>query len=136
MASTITVSQQPQSSTFNLKSHNEDVAAASFSTYATAVTADGPLAGNPVTVTYQWQRSTNGGGSFSNLSGETSNVLNFDAPVTASGYGYRAVISAQGATNVNTSSAVLTVVNQYTGYATDTETGSARFGRLWAQEIV
>lgn len=136
MASTITIVQQPVSTTFNLKSHTEDVAAVSFNTLATAVTADGPQAGSPVAVTYQWQRSTNGGASFSNVGGATSAVLNFDAPVTATGYGYRAVVSAQGSSNVTTVSAVLTVDNQYAQFATDTEAGSARFGRLWAAEIV
>lgn len=134
MASTITIIQQPQDLTANLRSFREDVAPASFSVLVTAVTADGPQSGSPVTATYQWQRST--GGAFSNISGATDATYNVDVPVTASGYGYRVRVSASGATTVNSASAVLTVENQYAQYATATESGSARYGRLYAAEII
>ena len=133
MASTITISQQPANTTFNLKSYTEDVAAASFSVLASAVSSVG---GGVVPVTYQWQRSTNSGSTYSNINGATSNALNFDAPVTATGYYYRAVVSAQDASNVNSTGAILTVNNQFAPYATNTEAGSARYQRLHAIEAV
>lgn len=135
MASTITISTQPTSQTVNLKSHIEDVAhSATFSALAAAVSSVG---GGDVPVTYQWQRSINGGTTFSNIGGATSSSYTVvDAPVTATGYGYRVRVSAQDASTVSSASAVLTVENQYAQFATDTEPGSARFGRLYASEIL
>lgn len=135
MASTITIGTEPTSLTVQLKSHIEDVAqSATFSSLATAVSSVG---GGAVAVTYQWQRSTNNGTTFSNIGGATSSSYTVvDAPVTATGYGYRVRVSAQDATTVSSASAVLTVENQYAQFATGTESGSARFGRLYALEIL
>jgi hypothetical protein len=41
--------------------------------------------------TVQWQVSTNGGGSFSNLPGATSTTLSFTAATSQNGYQYHAV---------------------------------------------
>ena len=135
MASTITISTQPQSQTVNLKSYTEDIAnGATFSALATAVSSVGD---GDVAVTYQWQRSTNSGSSWSNISSATSTSYTVvDAPVTYTGYGYRVRVSAQDATTVSSSSAVLTVNNQFAPYTTNTEAGSARYQRLHAIEAV
>jgi hypothetical protein len=48
--------------------------------------------GNP-TPTIQWQQSTNGGSTWTNISGATSNTYSFSCSTTQSGYKYRAVYS-------------------------------------------
>ena len=64
------------------------------------------------TLSYQWQRSTDAGTTFSALSGETSNSLSLSSiTVLSDQYQYRCVVSATGgAASVNSSSATLSVV--------------------------
>ena len=92
----ITISAQPQSATTNTTSQ-------SFS-----VTASASVGG---TLSYQWQRSTNSGSTWSNLSGATSSSYSQTSITTSfNSYQYRCVVSANyGASSVNSSAAVLTV---------------------------
>jgi hypothetical protein len=57
-----------------------------------AATFTAAASGNP-TPTVQWQRSTNGGTSFSNISGATSTTYSFTTSATQNGYEYRAVFT-------------------------------------------
>jgi hypothetical protein len=77
--------------------------AASFAVTASATSG--------ATLSYQWQRSTNSGGSFSDLSVQTSSILSLSGLTTSSeGYQYRVVVSANGgATPVNSNAATLSV---------------------------
>jgi len=62
--------------------------------------------------TYQWQLSTNGGTSFSNISGATAATYTVaNATVTESGNLYRCVISNTCGNSVTTTTALLTVAN-------------------------
>jgi PKD repeat protein len=64
--------------------------------------------GNPAP-TVQWQVSTNGGGSFSDLGGQTATTLNLASTTVAmNGYQYRAVFT-NGCGTATTSAATLTV---------------------------
>lgn len=63
--------------------------------------------GNP-TPTVQWQVSTDGGATFSNISGATSTTLSFTAAFSQTGNKYRAVFT-NGAGSAITSAALLTV---------------------------
>jgi hypothetical protein len=62
-------------------------------------------------LSYQWQRSTNSGSTWANVSGATSSSLALTGLVSGdNGYQYRVVVSATGgATSVNSSAATLTV---------------------------
>jgi hypothetical protein len=71
------------------------------------VTFTAAAAANPAP-TVQWQVSTNGGATFTNLAGSTSTTLSFTASVLQRGYRYRAVFTnSLGA--VITADAILTV---------------------------
>lgn len=133
MAATITFVNQPGDANVNLNSFNDDTASATFNSYATAVSSVGNL---NVPVTYQWQKSTNGGGSWSNVGGATGSVLTVVATTSDTGAQYRVRASAVDASTVNSNAVTLTVTNQFANYATATESGSARYERLWAAEIV
>jgi len=63
------------------------------------------------TLSYQWQRSTDGGLNFSTLSGATSSTLNLTGLTSASnGYVYRVVVSGNGgADSVTSNTAILSV---------------------------
>jgi len=63
------------------------------------------------TLSYQWQRSTNSGSTFTAISGATSSSLALTGLVAGdNGYQYRVVVSATGgATSVTSSAATLTV---------------------------
>jgi hypothetical protein len=63
--------------------------------------------GNP-TPTVQWQLSTNGGGTFSNIAGATATTLSFTAQVTDNGNQYRAVFT-NTVGSATTTAATLTV---------------------------
>lgn len=66
------------------------------------------LSTNGQPLAYQWQRSTDGGGSWTNLSGATSSTLSLTSLTSASnGYQYRVVITAQGASPVTSRPATL-----------------------------
>lgn len=135
MASTITIVNQPGDANVNLNSWRDDTASATFNSFATAVSSVGNL---DVPVTYQWQKSTNGGSSWSNIGGATGNILTVDVNVGNTTEQYRVRVSALDASpaTVNSNAAVLTVTNQFADYSTATEAGSARYGRLWASEVV
>ena len=76
-------------------------------TPGSTVTFTAAASGNP-TPTVQWQVSTNGGATFTNLTGYTSNNLTFAAPALANGYQVQAVFTnSHGA--ATTSAATLTV---------------------------
>jgi predicted outer membrane repeat protein len=75
------------------------------------VTFTATASGNP-TPTVQWQVSTNGGGSFTDISGATSPVLSFTATASQNGNQYRAVFTNMCETTTNTATttaATLTV---------------------------
>lgn len=60
-------------------------------------------------LSFQWQRSTNGGASWSNLIGETSSTYNTGATTTVmNGYRYRVVVSNNAGSTVS-NAAILTV---------------------------
>ncbi len=66
-----------------------------------------------ISLTYQWQVSTNGGAMFTNLtnggiySDVTTATLKLTAPGNIHGYQYRCQVSSCGATTVNTNAAIL-----------------------------
>jgi hypothetical protein len=61
-------------------------------------------------VTYQWQRSTNGGTSYANVGGATTSAVSVAVTnTTFNGYLYRVVLNSTGATQVASNSATLTV---------------------------
>jgi uncharacterized protein (TIGR03437 family) len=64
--------------------------------------------------TVQWQESTNGGGTFSNLAGATATTLSFTASASENGNQYRAVF-ANGPNTATTTAARLTVQTAQTG---------------------
>jgi hypothetical protein len=61
------------------------------------------------TVSYQWQVSTDAGSTWANISGATLPTLSFSATAADNGKRYRCVLSATGASSVNSNSATLTV---------------------------
>jgi hypothetical protein len=62
------------------------------------------------TLSYQWQLSTDGGTTFSNISGATSATLSLSGLTTGdSGKRYRCVVSATGTSSVTSDPATLTV---------------------------
>jgi hypothetical protein len=61
------------------------------------------------TVSYQWQVSTDAGSTFTDISGATLPTLSFSATAADNGKRYRCVLSATGASSVNSNSATLTV---------------------------
>lgn len=101
---TITITSQPANSTVTAP------AAATFTVAATRSPATGTLA-------YQWQRSTNGGTSYTNItnggvySGATTATLSISDSTGLTGNRFRAVVSLTGAdaTPVNSTGAILTV---------------------------
>ncbi|NBX83649.1 hypothetical protein EBQ90_11300, partial [bacterium] len=64
------------------------------------------------TLSYQWQRSTDSGTTFTNINGEVESTLSFFSFTTAAnGYQYRVVVAATGgATSVTSAAATLSVV--------------------------
>jgi large repetitive protein len=71
------------------------------------VTFTAAATGNP-TPTVQWQLSTNGGSSFTNISGATSTTYSFTTSIGENGYEYRAVFTNSQNT-ATTTAATLTV---------------------------
>lgn len=80
---------------------SQTVTAGNSATFTAAAT------GSP-TPTVQWQVSSNGGGTWTNLAGATSTTLTFVTSATQNGYRYRAVFTNSAGT-ATTSSATLTV---------------------------
>jgi hypothetical protein len=92
---TITISAQPSNQTASS-------GAATFSATA-SVTQGGSL-------TYQWQRSTNSGSTFADVSGATSSSLVLSSQTSGNnGDQYRVIVSSSGASSVTSSAATLTV---------------------------
>lgn len=100
----ITITSQPTNTT----SVNAE---ASFSVIATIVGA------TAYTLSYQWQKSTDGGLTFSNISGATSNTYTLTSLTSAlNNYVYRVVVSSNvGSSPVTSTSAVLTIDDDYGG---------------------
>jgi hypothetical protein len=97
-AATLTVGALP---TVTLNPSAQKVASGATATFSAAAT------GNPTPI-LQWQVSTNGGTSFSDLPGVTSSPLSFTATTAESGYQYRAVFANADGVAV-TAAALLTV---------------------------
>lgn len=64
-------------------------------------------------ITYQWQVSTDGGTTFTNISGETNTSLNLtNITTTMNGNLYRAIVNSTcSSTGINSNAALLTVLN-------------------------
>ena len=60
-------------------------------------------------ITYQWQQSTDGGASFSDLPGETNTTLSFYASKSLNGFQYRVIGSSPGCSAITSSARKLTV---------------------------
>jgi len=90
---------------------NQTVNAGQTATFTAAAT------GSP-TPTAQWQVSTDGGVTFSNLSGATSTTLSFTTAASQTGNKYR-IVFTNTAGSVNSSAATLTVNASTTGGTTD-----------------
>jgi hypothetical protein len=75
-----------------------------------SVTFTAAASGTP-TPTVQWQVSTNGGVSFTNISGATSTSLSFTPTISQTGYQYRAVFTNRCST-ATTTAATLTIFDQ------------------------
>jgi hypothetical protein len=74
--------------------------------------------------TYQWQVSTNGGGSFTDIvnggvysNATTTGLTLTGVPATMDGYSYRCVVASSGCTSTNSNSGTLTVQNPGIGLA-------------------
>ena len=82
---------------------SQTVCADSAATFNVVATGSG-------TLTYQWQRSTNGGTTWSDIAGETGNSLTLSG-VTASmsSYQYRVVVTSINCGSVTSNAAILTV---------------------------
>jgi len=94
-----------------------------------SVTFTAVAAGNPVP-TYQWQISTNNGGSFSNIAGATSSAYTFSPTYANNGYQYKCLASNTVQSNVSSNAATLTVfINGACGAADQTYAyGTSSFG--------
>jgi len=68
------------------------------------------------TIAYQWQRSTDSGATWANVSGATSSSYSFTAATSQTGYRYRCSLTA-GLSSVDSSSATLTVSGGTPGFA-------------------
>ncbi len=89
--------------------------------------------GNPTPTTVQWQVSTNGGQSFSNIQGATSTTLTLTNTTAAqNGYEYQAVFSNAAGLSATTSAATLTVK---TTVATTTNLTSSLSSSVFGQAV-
>ncbi len=93
----------PRSPTITMQPTNQTVTAGQTATFTAAAT------GSP-TPTVQWQMSTAGSGTFSNVSGATSTTLSFTTALSQNGNQYRAVFTNSAGT-ATTTAATLTVNN-------------------------
>jgi hypothetical protein len=94
-------SAPPAPPTITTQPANQTVTAGQTATFTAAAT------GSP-TPTVQWQVSTDGGVTFSNVSGATSTTLSFTTALSHNGNGYRAVFTNSAGT-ATTTAATLTV---------------------------
>lgn len=98
---------------------------ATFSITSTALT----------TITYQWQRSTNSGSTWSDVSGATSASLVLSAvALSADGYQYRCKATALGHTR--TSNAATLTVTAYASYSPEVDLAAKLSGWLRADSLV
>ncbi|MGH2850295.1 MAG: G1 family glutamic endopeptidase [Solirubrobacteraceae bacterium] len=123
-AATLSVTPAPAAPAVTLEPASQSVAAASTVTFSAAAS------GNP-TPTAQWQVSTDGGGTWSDIAGATSVAYAQVAQIGESGDEYRATFTnTQGA--AATSAATLTVIAQtslnWSGYVATAGTFSAVSG--------
>lgn len=82
---------------------------------------------SPGALSYQWQLSTNGGGSFSNISGATAATLNVNAvTITQNGNQYRVIVTGQ--CNTTTSNAALLTVQTLPSVSTPPQSISRCIG--------
>jgi hypothetical protein len=103
-AATLTVTAAPDAPVITLNPSSQSVAAGSNVSFLAAAT------GTP-SPTVQWQDSTDGGTTFTDISGATSTTLTLNNVTTAmNGYQYQAVFS-NTAGNATTSAATLTVTS-------------------------
>jgi hypothetical protein len=101
-AATLTVSAALTVPVITTNPANQTVTAGNTATFTAAAT------GNPAP-TVQWQVSTDGGATFTNVPGATSTTLSFSAAVGQNGNKYRAVFTnSQG--SATTTAATLTVI--------------------------
>lgn len=109
-AATLTVNAAPSGPTINTQPSNQTVTSPGTATFTVAATASGG------TLSYQWQRSTNGGGSWANVStGTGGTTASYTTPATSVSGGsannadqYRCAVTDSNGT-VNSSAAALTV---------------------------
>lgn len=95
----ITISSHPQ---------NQSVSGGQYAYFDVSASAQGQTYSNYYTPSYQWQVSTNGGSSWSNVSGQTNYYLYIPVIVEMSGRQYRVVLTAAGQT-ATSDAATLTV---------------------------
>ncbi len=100
-AATLTVNNSSTPPTITTQPGNQTVTAGQTATFTAAAT------GSP-TPTVQWQVSTDGGVTFSNVSGATSTTLSFTTASSQNGNRYRAVFTNSAGT-ATTTAATLTV---------------------------
>ncbi|MBL0336020.1 MAG: T9SS type A sorting domain-containing protein [Chitinophagaceae bacterium] len=81
---------------------NQTVCAGASVSFSAAATGTSPF-------TYQWQLSTNGGGSFSDIPGATNATYTFTSVIGQNGYQYRCVISNCSPSTATSNAAILTV---------------------------
>jgi hypothetical protein len=99
----VTISGQPSNQT------------ASSGAATLSVTASVTLGGS---LTYQWQKSTDSGSTFANVSGATLSSLTLTSQTSSNnGDQYRVIVSSTGATSVTSSAATLTVAASFTATA-------------------
>jgi hypothetical protein len=88
----------------NITSHPQNASACSGGNVTFSVTATGPG------ITYQWQVSTNGGTTWSNISGATTTTLNLNGVTPAmNNYRYRCVMNAVCSPVATSNAAILTI---------------------------
>ena len=93
----------------------------SLTTYSFSVTATSGIN----TPTYQWQVSTDGGATFTNIPGETNATLTIaNAGLNLNGNIYRVVVSSIGCNSITSNSALLRLSNKPTVVLTKTTTSS------------
>ncbi len=97
-AATLTVNTTP---TITTQPVNSGVCAANSVTFTVAASGGG--------LSYQWQESTNGGGTFNNIPGATSSSYTFVATLVQNGYQYRCVVSGACTPASTSAAATLTV---------------------------
>ena len=90
----------------------------------TFTVATGSIANSVLTRTYQWQQSTDGGTTWTNISGATGSSYSRSATLGANGFKYRVVVtdtdSESGLSLTSTSSAITSYVNSAITFSSPT----------------